>query len=156
MARIYLASSWRNGFHGETLEALRSWGHQVYNFKAREASPAGGPVATAFSWAEIDPAWQAWKPHAYRELLTTHPRAASGFLGDMRGMEWADTCVMLLPCGRSAHLEAGHMKGRGKRLVIYFPNGDREEPDLMYLMADNIAIGTDDLRAALKEAEGGK
>ena len=64
-------------------------------------------------------------------------------------MEWADTCVMLLPCGRSAHLEAGYMKGRGKRLIIFYANNAREEPDLMYLLADHIAIGAADLRAVL-------
>lgn len=149
MARIYLASSWRNGFHKETLASLREWGHGVYDFKGRDAMAGGGPVATAFSWSEIDPEWQTWKPSVYRERVTTHQRAASGFLGDLRGMEWADTCVLLLPCGRSAHIEAGYMKGRGKRLVIHYVSDQREEPDLMYLLADQITIGTDELRAAL-------
>lgn len=155
MSRIYLASSWRNQFHRETLERLLSWGHEVYNFKSAAAMPAGGPVATAFSWAEIDPEWQSWKPSRYRELLTTHPRAASGYLGDLRGMEWADTCVLLLPCGRSAHLEAGYLKGRGKRLIIYYIGDQREEPDLMYLLADNIAIGEQELCDALYADRGG-
>lgn len=146
MSRIYLASSWRNMFHAETRDKLRSLGHEVYDFKGTEAMPSGGPVATAFSWAEIDPRWQTWSPRRYRDLVTTHPRAASGYLGDLRGMEWADVCVMLLPCGRSAHIEAGYMKGRGKRLIICFPNDSREEPDLMYLLADHIAIGLDELR----------
>lgn len=148
MRRIYLASSWRNEFHAETRDKLREWGHQVYDFKSRDAIGSGGPVATAFSWAELDPKWQTWTPEAYRQHLTTSPRAAQGYLGDLRGMEWADTCVLLLPCGRSAHIEAGYMKGRNKRLVIHFV-GHREEPDLMYLLADHIAIGWDDLRSAV-------
>lgn len=150
MARIYLASSWRNGFHRETLSLLREHGHDVYDFKSSEAMAGGGPVATAFSWAEIDAEWQAWKPSQYRSLLTTHQRAASGFLGDLRGMEWADTCVLLLPCGRSAHIEAGFMKGRGKRLIIYYVADTREEPDLMYLLADHITIGAGELISALR------
>lgn len=66
-------------------------------------------------------------------------------------MEWADTCVLLMPCGRSAHIEAGYMKGRGKRLIVYYPTTDRNgfEPDLMYLLADHIAIGPDELSLAL-------
>jgi hypothetical protein len=41
------------------------------------------------------------------------------------------------------------MKGRGKRLIIHFVNDAREEPDLMYLLADHISIGDLDLRGAL-------
>jgi hypothetical protein len=68
-------------------------------------------------------------------------------------MEWADTCVLLLPCGRSAHIEAGYMKGRAKRLIIAFPNEEREtwfESELMYLLADNITVGIEELKEALK------
>lgn len=36
-------------------------------------------------------------------------------------MKWADTCVLALPCGRSAHLEAGWMSGAGKKLIVYMP-----------------------------------
>ena len=63
-------------------------------------------------------------------------------------MEWADTCVLLLPSGRSAHLEAGYMKGRGKRLIIHIPEYDG--PDLMYLLADNITVTIFELLEVLK------
>lgn len=153
MARIYLASSWRNKFHSEFRTMLRSNGHEVYDFKASAAMSFGGPVATAFSWNEIDPDWKTrWTPRSYRDLLLISQRAASGYMGDLRGMEWADTCVLLLPCGRSAHLEAGYMKARSKRLIIAFPDDSREgfEPDLMYLMADHITIGPEELIYCLK------
>ena len=45
-------------------------------------------------------------------------------------MKWADACVLVLPCGRSAHLEAGWFVGAGKPLHIL--QLDREEPELMY------------------------
>ena len=59
-------------------------------------------------------------------------------MSDFRAMEWADTCVLVLPCGRSAHLEAGWFAGRGKRLIIFTKDG--EEPELMALMANAICI----------------
>jgi len=149
--RIYLASSWRNEHQPALVGLLRMWGHQVYDFKSRTHTPCGGPVATAFSWSDVGPDWQSWLPRDYRSNLMTSPRAARGYLGDFRGMEWADTCVLLLPCGRSAHIEAGFMKGRGKRLIIhFFSDAAREEPDLMYLMADHITIGPDELSEALE------
>lgn len=107
----------------------------------------------AFSWAEMDENWQDWGPEGYRTQLIRSQRAAAGYLGDLRGMEWADTCVLLLPCGRSAHIEAGYMKGRGKRLIIYIPYALTKdtgfEPDLMYLLADNIVMTKGELIDAL-------
>lgn len=155
MSRIYLASSWRNCRHSEVLEFVMALGHEVYNFKGVTGICAGGPAPTAFSWADIDSNWKAWTPRSYRDVVIHTPRAASGYLGDFRGMEWADTCVLLLPCGRSAHIEAGYMKGRGKRLIIFYwdDSSDGFEPDLMYLLADHIAIGLGELNAALGGAQ---
>lgn len=151
MARIYLASSWRNKFHSGARDALRLAGHEVYDFKSVEPMVCGGPAPTAFAWAEIDKYHAEWRPRTYRQHLTGSARASQGYLGDFRGMEWADTCVMLLPCGRSAHIEAGYMRGRGKRLIIAYHDDSREgfEPDLMYLLADHITIGWDELRTVL-------
>jgi hypothetical protein len=168
MARIYLASSWRNPYQPELVQKLRDDGHAVYDFREdtrtgdRPLGP-GAPGATAFAWAEMDPAWQDWTPENYLKQLQASPRAAQGYIGDLRGMEWADTCVLCLPAGNSAHIEAGYMKGEGKRLIIYWHNNDKVtssgpqeylktgeqaptktwtfEPDLMYLLADNLCLG---------------
>lgn len=141
MARIYLASSWRNADQPAMVDLLRSWGHEVYDFRN---PPNGVP---GFAWSEIDPNWQAWRADDYIRLLTTSPIAARGYVSDLRGMEWADTFVLLLPCGRSAHLEAGWAAGRGKRLIIVTRDG--EEPELMALMADHIVDGQQGLTDVL-------
>lgn len=141
MSRIYLASSWRNKFQPDAVAMLRDAGHEVYDFRN---PPNGIP---GFAWSEIDPEWQAWKASDYRDLLTTHPIAARGYMNDFRGMEWADTCVLLLPCGRSAHLEGGWFSGRGKRLIIWTHDG--EEPELMALMANHIVTSGDELLKVL-------
>ena len=132
MARIYVASSWRNPEQPAVVEALRGEGHEVYDFR----NPASG--VPGFGWSEIDPEWQNWSADQYRHHLSTHPIAARGYVSDMRGMEWADTCLLLLPCGRSAHLEAGWFCGRGKRCIILTRDG--EEPELMALMASDICV----------------
>jgi len=141
MSRIYLASSWRNERQPEMVRLLRQFGHDVYDFRN---PPNGIP---GFAWSELDPDWQNWTAEQYREHLITHPIAARGYVTDLRGMEWADTCVLLLPCGRSAHLEAGWFCGRGKRCLILTRDG--EEPELMALMADGIFITAQELLAAL-------
>lgn len=142
MHRVYVASSWRNPKQRDVVAALRADGHSVYDY--REPRPG----VKGFAWSEIDPEWQAWTASRYRELLTTHPTAAAGFLSDLRAMQWADVCVLVLPCGRSAHLEAGWFCGQGKRCIVLTQDG--EEPELMALLATDIAISLDEVQALLR------
>lgn len=141
MARIYVASSWRNTHQPSVVEQLRNHDHEVYDFR----NPFNG--VPGFAWSEIDPNWQAWSAARYRELLMTHPIASRGFVSDLRGMQWADTCVLVLPCGRSAHLEAGWFCGQGKRCIILTRDG--EEPELMALLATDICISMAEVLTAL-------
>jgi len=137
MARIYAASSWRNTEQPYVVDRLREAGHEVYDFR----NPPNG--VKGFAWSEIDPEWQGWSARRYRELLTTHPIAARGFVSDLRGMQWANTCVLILPCGRSAHLEAGWFCGQGKRCIVMTRDG--EEPELMALLATEICVNIDEV-----------
>lgn len=61
----------------------------------------------------------------------------------MDGMEWADVCVLVLPCGRSAHLEAGWFAGKGKPVFVLTQDG--EEPELMAKMCTEICTDWHDL-----------
>ena len=141
MSRIYVASSWRNHNQPEVVTALRSVGHAVYDVR----NPFNG--VPGFAWSEVDPDWKTWSAEKYRDLLTTHPIAARSFLSDLRGMQWADTCLLLLPCGRSAHLEAGWFCGQGKRTIIFTQDGD--EPELMALLATDICVSFGEVLRAL-------
>ena len=47
-------------------------------------------------------------------------------------MEACDACVLVLPCGRSAHLEAGWCCGKGKLVYVYGAENVWAH-DLMYL-----------------------
>jgi hypothetical protein len=62
--------------------------------------------------------------------MIEHPRAIEGYDADFAAMEKADTFVMVLPCGKSAHLELGWAIGAGKRTAILLE--DPVEPELMY------------------------
>lgn len=140
MARIYVASSWRNQIYPTVVAALRAAGHAVYDFR-------NPPNNTGFAWEEVaGPTDRKPTVEEYKAMLA-HPRAAQGYLSDYRAMEWADTCVLVLPCGRSAHLEAGWFAGRGKRTVIL--TRDYEEPELMALMAQHIVGSIDEAVQAL-------
>ena len=131
--RIYVASSWRNPEQPELVEVLRSAGHEVYDFRHPNL---GRGNDDGFRWSEIDEAWEQWTPAAYREALY-HPVAEEGFGADFDAMQWADTCVLLTPSGRSAHLEAGWMSGAGKHVLVLLRPG---EPELMYRLLGALCL----------------
>lgn len=125
--KIYLASSWRNIYQPAAIDLLRSHGHEVYDFR----NPA--PGNNGFGWSQtIDRPIKTGD-----DLLEAlhHPRAVDGFRHDFDAMKWADGCVLLLPCGNSAHLEAGWFAGRDKPVAVYCP--ELHEPELMYKVFDD-------------------
>lgn len=138
MAKIYVASSWRNEFQPGVVSDLRMYGHDVYDFRNPK------PGDTGFAWSAIDPNWQNWTTQEYLEALR-HPAARAGYKNDFDAMVWADTFVLILPSGRSAHLELGWAVGKGKRSAIYNPVA--VEPELMAKMVDLI---TDDLTGLIQ------
>lgn len=146
MRRIYVASSWRNTIQPYLVRALRNYGHEVYDFRN---PPDGGD---GFHWSEIDLAWESWSVEEYVAALR-EPIAQRGFANDKAGMDWADTCVLLLPCGKSAHLEAGYMAGQGKLVIPAFLE-EKTEPELMYLLLGTPAIGMTALLVRLENPVG--
>ncbi len=136
MSRIYVASSWRCSEQPAVVQALRAAGHEVYDFR-------NPPDKSGFGWSQIDPAWLGWTINEYRNMLD-HPLAVGGFASDFAAMQWADTFVLVLPCGRSAHLELGWAVGAGKRTAILLSQ-DKFEPELMYRMVDMLATSLDEV-----------
>ena len=140
MPRIYVASSWRNPYYEQVVKRLREEGHEVYDFRN---PPHGG---NGFHWIDVDENAPDWTFEDYAEGLS-HPLAERQFKADLDAMLWADTCVLVLPCGRSAHTEAGWMAGRGKKVVVYIPK--MEDPELMYKLFDKVAGTLDEVIKAL-------
>jgi hypothetical protein len=131
VAKIYVASSWRNPYQPGVVGLLRDAGHDVYDFRNPRPGEQG------FAWSEIDPDWQEWDARRFRWALD-NPIAQAGFKSDFEALEWCDTCILALPCGRSAHLELGWAVGAGKRTAILLD--DKNEPELMYRMVDKLAL----------------
>lgn len=141
--KVYVASSWRNLYQPRVVASLRSLGLQVYDFH----KPGNGQEG--FSWKAVDGGWESWTPAQWRQALN-HPSAKQGYANDRDGMDWADVCVLLLPSGRSAHLEAGYMAGQGK--PVYTLALEKVEPDLMNLLLgppENICTTMNELFDAL-------
>ncbi len=145
---IYVASSWRNMIQQATVHTLRAAGFDVYDFQ-------NPPNGAGFGWEQISLGHS--KPlhvgdNVVVDLSNTvdylraleHPRAVEGFNADMDALKAAEIVVLVLPCGRSAHLELGWAVGAGKRTCVYAPE-ETMTPELMYKMVDHIAPSMMDL-----------
>jgi len=139
--KMYVASSWRNNRQQSVVQYLESSGHEVYDFRHPSEDD------NRFHWSEIDKAWKLWTPQNFIDGLK-HPLAEAGFETDWDAMQWADACVLVMPCGRSAHLEAGYFVGAGKKLVILVDDG---EPELMYKMADKVCTNMAEIQGFFRK-----
>jgi len=88
--------------------------------------------------SDVDGGWESWNSEKYIKALS-HPIVEAGFNADFDAMKWADTFVLVQPCGRSAHLEMGWAVGAGKATIMML--GTDIEPELMVKMCDHICIG---------------
>lgn len=132
--RVYLASSWRNDAQPAAVQALRDAGHEVYDFR-------NPPASTGFSWKQATNEPPPWSAERTREVLEL-PISQAGFDSDFTAMQWADTFVMLQPCGRSAALELGWACGAGKLTLVVLADG--QEPELMLKCADKLCTSVDE------------
>ena len=139
---IYVDSSWRNQFYDGVIAILHGAQLPLYDFKHPKAGHEG------FHWHAIYPQWETWSAEAYRTALTD-PRAEEGFLCDMDALKACDTLVLVLPCGRSAHLELGYAIGAGKKTIIFSPPGIHVEPELMYKAVDHLCLSVRELLGLL-------
>ena len=128
--KIYLASSWRNELYPILLDILTKEGHAVYDFRS-----------TGFSWDKIDPKWEGWTLAESLGALE-HPLAKEHYKIDRDAMAWADTCVMVMPCGNSAHAEMGWFAKSDKPVCVYGDLFDSKpsRPDLMHGLADHCSL----------------
>lgn len=104
-----------------------------------------GPMLCPDQWHGIPGKGSDWEPVDRFIEMVNHPRAIDGFISDFTAVKAADAFVMVLPCGKSAHLELGWAVGAGKRTAILLE--DPVEPELMYRMVDHLATSLDDLLA---------
>ncbi len=68
------------------------------------------------------------------------PRVREIFETDMQALKDSDALILLLPAGKSAHMEVGVAYGLGKRLVLV---GEQKETESLYLMFDQV-FGTEE------------
>jgi hypothetical protein len=141
--KIYVASSWRNAMQPEVVGFLRGLGHDVYDFRHPE------PGNDGFAWEEISPNWRVWTEKEFEEALH-HPAAVAGFQLDRNALLDSDMVLLVLPSGRSAHIEAGAAIGQslatGKPQYTAVLLDEAFEPELMYKFFNYIFVDFQDMK----------
>lgn len=135
---LYLIGSLRNPEIPGIAQVLRDAGHSVF-----DDWHAAGPDA--------DDCWKAYEQargRSYADALQGYA-AEHVFDFDLRHLHRADAAVLVMPCGRSGHLELGYMLGTGRKGYVILDSGDRW--DVMYRFADGVFASVDELVEAIAE-----
>ena len=135
---IYLIGSLRNPEVPKLANRLRAEGWDVF-----DDWYAAGPEADD-KWRE----YEKGRGHTYLEALgglaATHI-----FDFDLRHLHRSDAAVLVLPAGRSGHLELGYAIGTGKPGYILLDN-EPDRYDVMYKFANGVYSTLDELITALE------
>jgi len=138
MKRIYIIGSLRNPKVLELGNLLREAGFEVF-----DDWMAAGPIADD-SWRD----YEKQKGHTYAEALQG-VAAEHVFEFDLKHLNLSDMAVLLMPSGKSAHLELGYMLDKGKPGFVLFDQ-EPERYDVMYKFASGIFFKQEDLIEALR------
>ncbi len=100
---------------------------------------------------ETDEKWQEYEKlrgRSYHEALYGY-HAKDVFEFDKQHLDRCDIGVLVLPAGKSAHIELGYLVGCGKRAYILL-DGEPERYDLMYQFATAVFTSVDEMLKVLK------
>lgn len=136
---LYLIGSLRNRAVIDLGNRLRSLGYDAF-----DSWIAAGP--------EADDYWQDYankRGLTYREALKDYS-AQHVFEFDRYHLDRCDGAVLVLPAGKSGHIELGYMAGLGKPTWILFDKVP-ERYDVMYNFATDVTFTEDELVSSISK-----
>ena len=138
--KVYLIGSLRNPEVPLLGNKIRALGFEVFD----EWHGAG---------ERADDSWQLYEEtrgRSYRDALYESKAAQNTFDFDLRNMNDSDIGVLLLPAGKSAHIELGYLVGRSRKTFALF-NEVPARWDLMMKFCDDIFFTQRALLSALRK-----
>lgn len=139
--RVYLIGSLRNEAIPKLGVTLRNHGFEVFDDWF-----AAGP--------EADDYWQKYERQRGRTYNEALRGAAANhvFRFDKSHLDRCDAAVLVLPAGKSGHLELGYAAGLGKETrILLDPTQPADRWDVMYRFANSVESSVPDLIRVLKE-----
>lgn len=138
MKSMYIIGSLRNEEIPEIAKSLRDLG-----FDAFDDWYAAGPIA--------DDCWKSYEEqrgNTYKDALKGYA-AKHVFEFDKYHLNRCDSALLVLPAGKSGHLELGYMAGLGKETYVLLDHPDRW--DIMYQFATKVFENREDMERYFKE-----
>lgn len=135
---VYLIGSLRNPEVPLIGDALREAGFEVFDDWF-----AAGPIADD-SWME----YEKGRGTHYKDALNGFA-AEHVFEFDFHHLNRSSFGILVLPAGKSGHLEIGYLAGQGKPTYVLF----KEEPerwDVMYKFMNNVFFSKEEMVNELK------
>ncbi len=130
--QYFIASRWRNKDQVlELAEKLRQQGKTVFCFVEHKADVTKG---------ETDPD-KFMQQFESIENWTENEVVKQVFEYDMEGLKNSENLLLLLPAGKSAHIEAGIAYGLGKKCIVI---GEQPETESLYLIFDEFYSSIDE------------
>lgn len=128
---FFISGRWRNRDAVlELVGRIREKGYSVYCFLEAKHSAAflnDDPEQNMHSFEKRD-----WRTDPYIQEI---------FKNDLDGERASETFVMLLPVGKSCHIEAGIAYGLGKKCILI---GQQKEAESLYLIFEESYDSVDD------------
>lgn len=119
----FVASRWRNRDEVFALvNTIRAKGKSVYNFMENDP----------YHSSDEDPE-EVMKGFEATEDWKNTPMMKDIFFKDMEALKASDAVILLLPAGKSAHIEIGAAYGMKKRTILV---GEQKEAESLYLIFD--------------------
>jgi hypothetical protein len=139
---LYITGSLRNPRVPEIANAIESW---KLGWEAFDAWYSAGERA--------DDCWQ------YHETLRGHNyfQAIEGYHAwhvfnfDKHHLDRSQAGLLILPAGKSCHIEFGYLVGQGKPGLVLFDTFVPDRYDVMYRFAHTICRDLDQVKEALKK-----
>jgi hypothetical protein len=139
LTKVYVIGSLRSPLVPQFAAKLRAKGLDAF-----DDWYAAGP--------EADDYWQKYEKergHSYTEALAGYA-AGHVFEFDKHHLDTCDAGVLILPAGKSGHLELGYLLGKGTPGYILL-DGEPDRYDVMYKFATGVYFNDDELVEALAD-----
>lgn len=141
--QYFIASRWRNKSTVlELTTKIREKGKSVYCFIEGD-----GTHYELKDWEGKHTPEEFMKKFEGIPDWVNDPKVKEIFEVDMKALKDSETLILLLPAGKSAHLEAGAAYGMGKKCIVI---GELKETESLYFIFDEFYNSIDDFVKSLK------
>jgi len=139
---FFIASRWRNKKSVlELTRKMRDAGKSVYCFIEGDG--------TKYELKDLE---EKHEPEEFMQIFESipdwksDPKVKEIFEADINALKNSESLILLLPAGKSAHVEAGVGYGMGKKCIVI---GEQKETESLYLIFDAFYKSIDDFIKSL-------